>query len=118
MSGRDEAAVVGADAGLDVRRRPRVDHAQVEVGDAALAHRRLPARVLADDVLGGEELLEHDARLDAGNPLVVDDLAVAEPDDALVGRVLRPLPETTLTSRSGAGAAAASKAMTSCLAGS
>ena len=66
----DEAAVVGADAGLDVRRGPRVDHAQVEVGDAALAHRLLPARVLADDVLGGHELFEHDARLDAGDLLV------------------------------------------------
>ena len=93
---RHEAAVVGADAGLDVRRGPRVDHAQVEVGDAALAHRLLPARVVADDVLGGHELFEHDARLDAGHPLVVDDLAVREPDDALVGGVLGPLPDDDL----------------------
>src|ERR1700722_13993562 len=72
--GRDETAVGRADAGFDVGRRPRVDHAQVEVGYAALAHGVLPARVVADDVLGGEELLEHHARLHAGDAPEVDDL--------------------------------------------
>ena len=102
---RDEPAVVGANARLDVRRGPRVDHAQVEVGDAALAHRLLPARVLADDVLGGHELFEHDARLDAGHPLVVDDPATGEHDDRLVGDVLGPLPDHDLGEPAGEGTA-------------
>ncbi len=45
---------------------PGVEHGEAGVVDAALAHRLLPARVLASDLLGGEELLEHDARLHAG----------------------------------------------------
>jgi len=102
---RNEAAVIGSDAGLDVRGGPWVDHAQVEVGDAALAHRLLPARVLADDVLSGQELFQHDTRLHAGHPLVAEQLRVRQPDDGFVGGVLGPLPDDDPGQPGGDGAA-------------
>ncbi len=92
----DEAAVVGPDAVLHVGRRPRVDHAQAEVGHAALAHRLLPPRVAPDDVLGGEELLEHDARLHARELGVADHLAVGQPHHSLERGVLRAVPDDHL----------------------
>jgi len=79
-----EAALLGA-VGLGVvAGRPGIGHRHVEVGHTALAQRLLPARVLADDLVDGHELLEHDRGLGALNLLPADDLLLGEGDHRLV----------------------------------
>src|SRR5215470_18451207 len=48
-----------------VAKRPGVDHHLLEVGYPSLAHRFLPAGVVPDRLLCGQNLLEHDRRLHA-----------------------------------------------------
>src|SRR4029077_16069444 len=69
------------------------DHDHVEVGDATPAHRLLPAGVLPDRLLGGQELLEHDRRLDTGHLAPQPHLAGRDRDHRLVALALGPLPD-------------------------
>ena len=64
--GPEESALVRTVLGTVVPDRPRVDHHHVEVGNAAPAHRLLPAGIFPDRLFGGHELLEHDRGLDVG----------------------------------------------------
>jgi len=86
----EEPALVGRVLGAEVADRPGVDHHHVEVGDAAAAHRLLPAGVLPDRFLGGQELFEHDRRLDARQFPPQAHLAGGDRDHRLVGPVLGP----------------------------
>ena len=70
----------------EVPGRPRVDHGEAEIGDAALAHGLLPARIGAHRGLALEELVEDDRRLDAGHGRPREHALLGQRDDRLVGR--------------------------------
>ena len=89
----EEAALGGRVLGAVVADRPGVDHDHVEVGDATPAHRLLPAGVLPDRLLGGQELFEHDRRLDTGHLAPQPHLAGGDRDHRLVRLVFGPFPE-------------------------
>ena len=86
--GAEEPAVLRRVLGAAIAGRPRVDHHHVEVGDAAAAHGFLPAGIFPDDLLGGQELLEHDGRLDAGKFGPQLYVAGGEGDNGFVGFAL------------------------------
>ena len=86
----DEPALAGRVLGAVVTGRPRVDHHHVEVGDAAAAHRLLPAGVLPHRFLGGQKLFEHDRRLDIGQLPPQPHLAGGDRDHRLVGPAFGP----------------------------
>jgi hypothetical protein len=88
-----EPALTSRVLGTVVANRPRVDHHHVEVGDATPAHRLLPARVLPDRRLGGQELFEHDRRLDTGQLPPQAHLAGGDRDHRLVGPAFGSFPE-------------------------
>src|SRR5271165_1534065 len=83
--GPEEPALVRPVLGAVVADRPGVDHHHVEVGDAAPAHGFLPAGIFPDRLFGGQELLEHDGRLDAGEFGPQLSVAGGKGDDGLVG---------------------------------
>src|SRR5689334_7104131 len=89
----EEAAPGGRVLGAVVADRPGVDHDHVEVGDAPPAHRLLPAGILPDGLLGGQELLQHDRWLDTGHLAPQPNLPGGQGDDGLVRSVFGPLPE-------------------------
>ena len=77
----------------EVARRPRVHHRQIEVGHAALLHRRLPAGVRTNRRLALDELVEHERGLHAGHVLPGEHAALGQGDHRLVRAARRAVHE-------------------------
>jgi hypothetical protein len=80
----DDPALVRMVLRTGVARRPRIDHREREVLDAAQAHRRLPAGVGLHELLAGHELLGHHRRLHALDVHERDDTLLGQRDDGLI----------------------------------
>ena len=70
---------------------PGIDHTQVKVRDAPLAHRRLPIGVRPAGTLALQELLDDDVRLSVRHMPPRGDPAAGQRDDRLVRSALRPV---------------------------
>jgi hypothetical protein len=66
--------------------RPWIDHAEIEVHDAALPDRCLPTRVRLDHQLALVKLVEHHGRLDARHLTPLSHALAAQRDDRLRGQ--------------------------------
>ena len=69
----------------EVASGPRIDHAQIEVGDPPSAHRRLPFRAGFARLFALGELVQHDRRLHVRDMLPGQDRLARERHDRFVG---------------------------------